>query len=305
MTKLAQLTGQLFGIITVMILIVSTTLFFIPVLFIGLIKLFPNQKWRVFCTSLIDNIVTFWCEMNRAYIDRTQNVKWMIQGIDGLNLNHEDWYLVIANHQSWLDIVLLQRIFNRKIPMLKFFIKDQLKWVPLLGFSWWAMGMPFMKRYPKEYLLKYPQKKGLDLQATRKALELFKKTPSTVMNFIEGTRFTPEKKIIRNSPYQHLLPPKAGGVSFAISAMSEKIHNLLDVTIVYHDKKHSLWDFLCRRVHAISIDVRYAPIPAKFINTSLADDSELQIEFRQWLNELWTQKDALITNLKDRFNQTA
>lgn len=301
--KFAQLKGPLWAVISIITLILSTSLFFIPVLVIGLVKLFPNERWQIFCTGLIDDIVTFWCDMNNIWIDRTQKVKWMIQGIDDLNLNHEDWYLVIANHQSWLDIVLLQRLFNRKIPMLKFFIKDQLKWVPLLGFSWWAMGMPFMKRYTKEYLLKHPQKKGEDLQATRKALELFKTTPSTIMNFIEGTRFTPEKKRIRHSPYQHLLQPRAGGVSFVISAMSEKIHNFLDVTIVYHDEKHSLWDFLCHRVHAISVDVRYSPVPEKFITSSLADDNQLQIEFRQWLNDLWTQKDALITDLKDRFKQ--
>lgn len=303
MTKLAQLRGHLWGIIAVMILVITTSLFFIPVLVIGLMKLIPNQKWRITCTTWIDNIVTFWCDMNNAYIDRTQKVNWKIHGIDDLHLNQDSWYLVVANHQSWLDIVLLQRLFNRKIPMLKFFIKDQLKWVPLLGFAWWAMGMPFMKRYSKEYLLKNPQKRGQDLQATQKALELFKKTPSSVINFIEGTRFTAEKKAIRKSPYQNLLQPKAGGVSFAISAMSEKIHSLLDVTIVYPDKKHSLWDFLCLRMRAITVDVRFSPIPGKFVNTSLASDNQLQMEFRDWLNELWAQKDRLINSLQGSFKQ--
>lgn len=300
MFKLAQLKGHLWGVIAVLILIVSTSLFFIPVLVIGLLKLFPNQKWRICCTRAIDYIVTYWCDMNNAYVDLTQKINWQIQGIDELNLNQDKWYLVIANHQSWLDIVVLQRLFNRRIPMLKFFIKDQLKWVPLLGFAWWSMGMPFMKRYSKEYLLKNPEKKGQDLQATRKALELFKKVPSTVINFIEGTRFTAEKKALRNSPYQNLLQPKAGGVSFAISAMSEQIHSLLDVTIVYPDKNHSLWDFLCLRMHTIMVDVRCSPIPGKFLNSSLADDNQLQMEFRDWLNELWAQKDLLINNLQGK-----
>ena len=302
MSKPNKSGGQLRASIAVLILILSTSLFFIPIFIIGLLKLFPNQRWRVLCTKLIDKTIAYWVDANNAYINRTQRVTWRINGVDNLNLNPKDWYLVIANHQSWLDIVLLQRLFNRKIPTLKFFIKDQLKWVPLLGFAWWAMGSPFMKRYSKDYLLKNPEKKGQDLKATQKALKLFKQTPSTIMNFIEGTRFTPEKKAVQKSPYQHLLKPKAGGISFVVSAMGEKIHNLLDVTIVYSDKQHSLWDFLCHRVEAITIQVDNLSIPSQFVNCALVDNEQMQTEFRHWLNEQWLQKDALIGKLQETFN---
>jgi 1-acyl-sn-glycerol-3-phosphate acyltransferase len=294
MTKQKKSGGQLQGIIAILVLIASTTFFFIPVFFIGLLKLYPNFQWRVKCTRLIDNIIVFWCDANNTYINRTQQIRWKIEGLEGLErLNPKAWHLVVANHQSWLDIVILQRLFNRKIPMLKFFIKDQLKWVPLLGFTWWAMGSPFMKRYSKDYLNKNPHKKGQDLEATRKALELFKHTPSTIMNFVEGTRFTPTKKELQQSPYLHLLKPKSGGISFVISAISERIEKLLDVTIIYPDK-HSLWDFLCHRIKAITIHVREIPIPGKFLNNQLIENEEMKLEFRDWLNEQWAAKDALI-----------
>lgn len=290
-----QSGGQLYGIIAILVLTITTTLGFIPILFIGLLKLFPNQRWKLFCTQLVDLIASLWSGINNAYINRIQNITWDIVGLE--NLSRKNWYLVIANHQSWLDIVVLQRLFNRKIPVLKFFIKDQLKWVPLLGFAWWAMGCPFMKRYSQEYLAKKPHKKGKDLQATQKAIELFKHTPAAIMNFVEGTRFSSQKSKHQQSPYQFLLKPKAGGISFVISTMGQQFTSLLDVTIIYPNKKHSLWDFLCRRMNAIKIHIRELPIPKQFLGSSLQND-EIQAQFRTWLNDSWLEKDKLIASSK-------
>ncbi|MGQ3891330.1 acyltransferase [Legionella sp. CNM-4043-24] len=286
--------GQIQASLAVLVLIISTSLFFIPILILGLLKLIPIVSWQVNCTRMIDSIIVYWCALNSAYIDWTQkDIKWTVTGVN--NLDIKGWYLVVANHQSWLDIVLLQRLFDRKIPMLKFFIKDQLKWVPLLGFAWWAMGCPFMKRYSKEYLAQNPGKKGKDLDATRKALELFKRTPSTVMSFIEGTRFTDEKHRDQQSPYQYLLKPRAGGISFVISALGDKIQHLLDVTIIYAEKEHSLWDFLCGRLTAISMHVREIPVPKEFTYADALENEDTQNAFRDWLNEQWREKDALIS----------
>lgn len=288
--------GQLHGIAAVSALILSTLFCFIPILAIGLLKLIPNLRWKVWCTRMVDKIVVLWCGCNNLYISLTQKIQWQISGLE--NLKPNDWYLLVANHQSWLDIVILQRLFNRKIPSIKFFIKDQLKWVPLLGFSWWAMGCPFMKRYSKEFLDKNPHKKGKDLHATRKAIEVFKYNPATIMNFVEGTRFTSQKKEIQDSPYQHLLKPKAGGISFVISTMGNQIKHLLDITIVYSQERPSLWDFLCKRMNAIKVHVRPIPIPEEFCTDNLAHNEQSQNAFRQWLNERWLEKDNLIRELR-------
>ncbi|CDZ78111.1 putative acyltransferase YihG [Legionella massiliensis] len=286
--------GQIHGLLAIIALTLTTTLCFIPILFIGILKLLPNIRWQARCTQWVDVIASAWTSANNVYIDRTQQIKWEISGLE--SLSRKNWYLIIANHQSWLDIVILQRLFNRKIPTLKFFIKDQLKWVPLLGFSWWAMGCPFMKRYSKDYLAKNPHKKGKDLQATRKAIRLFQHTPAAVINFVEGTRYSPQKNRHQKSPYQHLLKPKAGGISFVISAMGEQFTSLLDVTIIYSNKHHSLWDFLCKRVEKIQVHIRQLPIPNQFTNSALIDDEQTQSEFRDWLNSNWLEKDKLIAS---------
>ncbi|WP_062726173.1 acyltransferase [Legionella pneumophila] len=276
---------------------VSTTLCFIPILFVGLLKLFPNKNWQSLCTRCVDKIATFWCGINNFYVAKAQKIHWEISGLN--NLTPKDWYLVVANHQSWLDIVILQRLFNRKIPVLKFFIKDQLKWIPLLGFSWWAMGCPFMKRYSKEYLAKNPHKQGKDIISTRKAIETFKRTPASIMNFVEGTRFTKVKKEQQQSPYNYLLKPKAGGISFIINSMGQQIKSLIDVTIVYAEKNHSLWDFLCKRVKKVKIIIRQLPIPAQFTSANLINDFQAQNAFKEWLNEQWAIKDNLIASLQE------
>lgn len=296
MQTLKKTGEQLHAIFAILILIITTTLGTFAILFVGLFKLFPNQRWQILCTRAVDALATYWCSINKFYVDNIQNIKWEITGVENLNL--KEWYLVVANHQSWLDIVILQYVLNRKIPVLKFFIKDQLKWVPLLGFCWWAMGCPFMKRYSKEYLAKNPHKQGKDLVSTRKAIEAFKKTPASIMNFVEGTRFTPTKKEQQKSSYAHLLRPKAGGISFIISAMGQQINSLLDVTIVYAENEHSLWDFLCKRVKSIKINIRQIPIPEQFTSIKVIENDQTQNEFKEWLNQQWAEKDNLIASMK-------
>ena len=296
MSNLKKITENLHAIPALLVLMLSTAMGSIPILLLGILKLYPNQRWQIYCTTLVDKIAALWSDANNIYLDKIHPAHWDVTGLE--NYDPKNWYLVVSNHQSWLDIVILQRLFNRKIPVLKFFIKDQLKWVPFLGFSWWAMGCPFMKRYSPAYLAKNPHKKGDDLLATKKALKVFKQSPATLMSFVEGTRYTPQKKLQQNSPYQHLLKPKAGGVGFVIDALNKQINQILDVTIVYPHKQHSLWDFLCRRIDSIKVHVRQLPIPPQFLNSSLLNDDKTQAEFRQWLNQQWTEKDQLIAEMK-------
>ncbi len=296
MNLLKKIKGPLTGSLALLTLLFSTLLCFIPILVLGLIKLLPNQHLKINCSKMVDIIAQKWVGLNTFYIKKAKLVEWKITGLE--HFKTENWHLVVANHQSWLDIVVLQSLFNRKIPVLKFFIKDQLKWVPFLGFSWWAMGCPFMKRYTPAYLAKNPHKKGKDIKATQKALQQFKQTPATLMSFIEGTRYTTEKKLKQQSPYQHLLKPKAGGIGFVISAMNQQINQLLDVTIRYPNGDHSLWNFLCNRINTIHVHIRQIPIPQQFLSASLIEDDKTQSEFRQWLNERWAEKDQLISTMK-------
>jgi 1-acyl-sn-glycerol-3-phosphate acyltransferase len=226
----------------------------------------------------------------------TQQMKWDVEGIEQLDKNQ--WYLVSSNHQSWADIFILQHLLNRKIPMLKFFLKRQLIWVPVIGLCWWALDFPFMKRYSKEYLEKYPHKRGEDFESTQRACERFKYIPVTVFNFLEGTRFTPAKHQKQNSPYQWLLKPKAGGIAFVVGAMGDNLNALLDVTIAYpRHKQPSFWDFMCGKVNRLHVRVQLKPIPEHFLNRNYREDETFRNEFQQWVTQLWHEKDTLLDQL--------
>lgn len=299
-----NITNKLLGSFAMLALVVSTVCVFIPFFIISVLKVYPSAAWRVLCTKSLHAITTAWTHFNNSFIDLTRPARFEINGIEKINPN--DWYLIVANHQSWLDIVVLQYVFNRtiRLPVLIFFIKDQLKWVPVLGFCWWAMGYPFMKRHSKEYLERKPHKKGQDLRATIKAINKFKKLPGSLVSFVEGTRFTATKNRQQQAPYEHLLKPKAGGISFVIGAMHKEIDSLLDITIVYPNETPSIWDFLCHQIDVIKVEIRQILIPAKFRNPILTEDTDLQTEFRLWINEQWLEKDHLMSQMKDNHGKT-
>ena len=199
------------------------------------------------------SIATLWIGINSFNSKLFCKIEWDLRGLE--KLEKKEWYLVISNHQSWVDILALQTTLNQRIPMLKFFLKQELIWVPFLGLAWWALDFPFMKRYSKLEIQAKPHLKGKDLESTKKACEKFKHTPVSIINFVEGTRFTPQKKALqRDNNFTHLLNPKAGGIAFILGSMGEHLNKIIDVTIVYPGKAPTFWEYISGRVNKIVID---------------------------------------------------
>ena len=129
----------------------------------------------------------------------------------------------------------------------------------------------------------------------RRACEKFRTIPTTVINFVEGTRVTPEKQRQRESPYVHLLPPRAGGVAFVLDAMGDALHSLIDVTIVYPEGSKTFWDLCCRRLRKIVVDIRTCEIEPWLLAGDYQGDPEFRARFQTWLSNLWHEKDARMT----------
>lgn len=279
------------------VLLVLNTLWWCGLLFlVALVKLalpFAGVRRRI--DPVLNAIATQWIAGNSAWMALTQRTRWDVQGLD--TLRYEGWYLVNANHQSWVDIFVLQHLLNRRVPMLKFFLKQELIYVPVIGLAWWALDFPFMQRHGKEALRKNPALRDQDRDATRRACAKFALVPTSVMNFAEGTRFTPAKHLAQGKPYRHLLKPKAGALALALNAMGERFQSLLDVTIVFPGGIPSFWDFLCGRVDEVVVRVEQWPIPARFCTADYATDGEFRRAFHTWLGDMWARKDALITEL--------
>lgn len=286
------LRGPILGIISGIIWFTNTIFWMYFLLIVALVKLIvPIKFFRLACTNLLNDIASCWASVNNIMINTCLNIKWQVDG--DIALKHDDWYLVIANHQSWADIVVLTQVLNRKIPLLKFFLKKELIFVPLLGLGWWALDYPFMKRYSKSLLQKKPHLKGKDVETTRKACEKFKKTPVSIMNFVEGTRFTAAKHRNSKSVYQNLLTPKAGGIAYALQAMNGQIKHIVDVTIIYPKGSNSLWAFQSGKVKTVKVRLRKIAVPDILIG-DYQNDREFRVRFQRWLNELWQEKDALM-----------
>ena len=284
---------QLRGILVFAGLTLNTVFWFVPLLLLALLKLIvPVAVVRRWLTKLLMRIGENWISVNALLLRPVGSETWRPRLSD--DVRRDGWYLVLSNHQTWVDILVLQTAFNRRIPFLKFFIKQELVWFPFLGIAWWALDMPFMKRYSPSYLAKYPEKKGRDLEATRKACRKFKDTPTSVINFVEGTRFSTQKREARQSPYRHLLPPRAGGVAVAIDSMGEYFDAVLDVTIVYAGDVPTFWDMCCGTRVDTLVDVRVREIDPDLLGGSYTNDREFRTRMHRWLAGIRTDKDRFL-----------
>ncbi len=291
------LPSKILFLLTTALLCLNIAFWCTGLLSLALIKiLLPFKILRKVIDPLLILVAESWVSGNSAWMALTQKTKWDIQGLG--QLDYKGWYLINSNHQSWVDILVLQHVFNGKIPLLKFFLKQELIKVPVMGLCWWALDFPFMKRFSREYLEKHPEMRGKDLETTRKACEKFSEMPTSVMNFMEGTRFTQYKHAKQQSPYVHLLKPKAGGIAFALNAMGDKFHSLLNITIAYPDGIPSFVDFLSGRVKNIVVRIEEIKIPKHFTQKDYNNDPEFRAEFQEWTHQMWLKKDKLLTDLQ-------
>ena len=281
------------GIISFTILLINTLTLAILMIPLGIIKfLIPIKNLRVSFTKLIIKIGEIWISVNSFWVLNLLNPKIEIKGFESLNKN--EWYLATSNHQSWADIFMVQMLTNKKIPMLKFFMKHILIYVPVIGICWWALDMPFLKRYTKEQIKKNPNLQGRDFKEMRKSLNHYSLHPVSVFSYAEGTRFTKRKHEDQASPYKNLLKPKEGGMALALSVIPS-IKFLIDITIIYESPKRSFWDYLCGRLKNIKIFVRKIQIPEEFLNEKLIEDPNKRTNFKAWINDIWKEKDELIS----------
>lgn len=233
-----------------------------------------------------------WTAVNTTLINVFNKVDWQITGAQ--TLDKQSWYLLISNHKSWLDIPVVSTVAHSRIPEPKFFLKDELKWLPFLGTGCWALDMPFMKRYSAAQLAKRPDLKGKDIETTRASCQKFKTVPTTIINFVEGTRFTEQKKAHKQSPFQYLLPPKAGGIAFTLASMGEQFNAILDFTLLYPDNPdHVALDMLMGKLKRVVVQVEVLPVDQQVIGDYF-NDEQFRQRFQLWLNQRWQLKDQQI-----------
>ncbi|RYZ76359.1 MAG: acyltransferase [Proteobacteria bacterium] len=292
-------TQYLQGILTSIAFVLNTVFWTTPLYILVFLRaVLPIASFRNWSSEAMVTLGENWILSNTRGLALIQNTKYSVHVPDDLRMDRS--YLVMANHQSWVDIVVLQTIFTRKIPFLRFFLKNELRYIPLLGGAWKALDFPFMKRHSKTYLEKHPEKRGEDLAETKKACDKLAGKNISIINFLEGTRFTPEKHAKQKSAYQHLLPPKAGGIAFVLQAMGPQFDALLDVTISYPGGAPSLWEMFTGRLMNVVVWVDKIQIPKEVLNGDYFGNEAFRKNTQDWLRDIWLAKDQRLQALESK-----
>ncbi len=281
------------GIVSVLLLILSTLFWGIPLVLLTALKLItPGRPLRRLILRGLNGVALNWIGFNLWWMRHWLKPQVSIDLPEGLA--RDQWWLVLSNHRSWTDIFMLLMGLHRRIPMPRFFLKQQLIWVPIVGLAWWALEYPFMRRYTKQQLARKPQLARIDREATERMCKRAREMPIAIFNFVEGTRFTPAKRDLQNSPFRHLLRPKAGGIAQVLNLLGDRLSGILDFTLRYENPKPTFWGFLCGQEGPIWVEARRIDVPTWMLEGSYYDDPHYKERFHSWLNALWQEKDEAL-----------
>ncbi|WP_420464899.1 acetyltransferase [Panacagrimonas sp.] len=291
----AWLVGVLTFLVMLAVLLFWSLLFFLPVMLLKLLLPFPILQGPF--AQVLAGIASQWVASNQLVFRVMHAPAWHLDY--HARLDPHKSYVLVCNHQSWADILILFDLFHGRTPFLRFFLKQELIWIPLIGVICWALDMPFMKRHSREAIDANPALRDEDLATTRRFCEHYRNRPITAVNFLEGTRFSEAKRQARRSPYRHLLRPKSAGLSFMLNAMGEQFGGVIDVTLAYQQvsRKPLLWSWLCGEQSGMTIHVDSLPIPADLLHGNYDRDEEFRARFQHWANSIWSRKDLRLDRM--------
>ncbi|TXD96408.1 acyltransferase [Psychrobacter frigidicola] len=274
----------------------------IPIWLMGAAKTVTGSK---VADDTVIKVTNRWISSNNALIDNILPQKdWRINLPD--NVHPDGKYLLISNHQSWVDTSIVQYISEKRLPLTRFFTKFELIYIPVIGQAFYFLDFPMMRRHSKEAVAKNPALKGKDIEEAKRACALLKDKPFTLLNYLEGTRFTQAKHDKQKSPYPHLLKPRAGGLALAINALGAEIDGILDMTIVYPDGVPTYSDLWKGNIKRLGVDVRYIEMPKALFtaiqNGEYEESEDIKAQTFEWLDQAWQQKDKLIESLLAEFD---
>ena len=277
---------------TLFLLFLNLLVFGIPVVIVGIAKFAvhmtaPRSRLRTRIILLLSAIAEQWVAMNTRIFDWMLPTRWEVSGVPEA-MPYDGRYLIIANHVSWVDIFTIFRVFHRKAAFVRFFLKQRLIFFPVVGQACWALEFPFMRRYTPEHLERHPEKRGTDLETTRRLCRRYRRVPMAILNFVEGTRFSREKHAEQESPYRHLLRPRIGGISFVLASLGDQLDAIFDVTLAYPKGDVTMWEFVTDRVPRVIVRARRLDVTPELI------DPNAREYLKEWIDDLWRHKDTML-----------
>ena len=291
-----NIASSLIGLVTFILILVELIIGFGTLAIINIPRgIIPLKSFKIYLakiSNIIGDVTVYGLKLIMLLMHGKNITVINDQDFDG-----NEWYMAMSNHQSWADIFILLTTANYKLPLLKFFMKKELWWIPFVFLANKTLNMPFVNRHTKKEIEKNPSLRTQDYENTLKSCKRFLRTPSTIFSYAEGTRFTNEKHIQQGSKYKNLLEPKIGGMATALSAMPN-INTLVDYTLVYKSKKRDAWSFAKGDMKHAKVLVSKYKIPESLKNKNYSNDKNYRDEFKNWIEDIWAEKDKKIEELK-------
>ena len=286
------------GIITFTLILITAILVIIIVVPIGLFRFIPYKPLQILILKINDSLGELTLASWKAIQDLMHRPKYKVYGDD--KLKKGIWQFTTLNHLSWADIFVFLYFTNYKMGVPKIFMKAELWWLPITWAANIGLAMPFVVRRTKEQIRANPELAKTDKESTIRACKMYQLYPTNVCGFIEGTRIDKMKYNNSNSKFDNLMPPKIGGMGYTLEVMPY-INHLTDITLVYKSDKRSFWSFLCGDMKEASVTINTYEIPKNLIDRDYATDNNAREDLRNFLEEIWKNKDQIIENEKDKY----
>ncbi len=291
-----NIASSVVGLITFLLILVELIIGFGTLAIINIPRgIIPIKIFKIYLakiSNIIGDLTVYGLRLIMLFMHGNN-----ISIINNQGFDRNEWYMAMSNHQSWADIFILLVAANYKIPLLKFFMKRELWWIPFVFLANKTLNMPFVNRHSKKEIEQNPSLRNQDYENTLKSCKRFLRTPSTIFSYAEGTRFTDEKHAQQGSQYNNLLGPKIGGMATALSSIPG-INTLVDYTVVYKSKKRDAWSFLKGDMKHVKVLVTKYKIPDNLKDRNYANDKDYRDEFKNWIESIWAVKDKKIEELK-------
>ena len=283
------------GIVTFFAILIILSLWLIPLSIINIPRIIPSKNLKIYLGSISNKMGSDAVANITSALRILHKLEWDFQIPQ--DVNTETWYVAMSNHQSWADIFILLAAGHKKIPLIKFFMKKELQWIPIIYLVHKTIDMPFLNRHSRAQILANPELKRVDYENAKKAAKRFSRNPSSAFSFAEGTRFTSEKHSEQESPYYNLLKPKVGALAIALSGMPQ-VNTLIDFTVVYATQKRSTWDFLCGDLSKAKVVAKTYALPKNLKNRSFEEEDDYRKSFQTFVDAIWLEKQQTIKDLK-------
>ncbi|MCF8130875.1 MAG: 1-acyl-sn-glycerol-3-phosphate acyltransferase [Deltaproteobacteria bacterium] len=285
-----EIIFQIKGILSLSCILANIFFWLVPLVFLTFLKLLvPSENFQRLLSAPMALIYRLTVSLDDFLLFRVMGISVEIEG--RRKTYPEKFYLITANHQSWSDIFVLQHVFNWRAPIPKFLVKKELIYLPVVNIICLAYDYPLLQRGSMRGGVSSEGHFERDTLSLEKAFARFIRFPATVINLVEGTRFTKEKAGRQSSPYENLLKPKTGGMAIIFSISGVKVRTLIDVTIVYDCERPTFWNFLCGKCGRVVVKVE------EYESETLPANRDFD-SMAKWINGVWEKKDLEIGRIR-------